>query len=488
MLNARRVKDPRPVDVDSSSNSSTSSSSSSSSEKVEATTASVKKIPSQEKFPLNLTYDYEGRNEATMSFDEKPTGGKKFSEVFLEKHEENTASVNAGDYKLYVGGQQINETFLDLISDALHDSGDKIKYEYQSMHRQILNASIKKTWTGQRVPDLVWASEEIKNAKETFSKIGLIESLGMAGCPDKRDMAGFSGSIGSIFLDVFEKSCCPKQNDQNVAMLYVVGPRGKGSRRNDDKIPSEDKLQFLKGVKEVAELSLNVISVYNYRAKTSEQLPEIKEVRWCLVSGGSYRHPNATKVEVAKATIYGMMDAERCEGVNVKMMYDENAFKKAYDEIVQELQINEAEQQDATKEEDIVMIATVANECKTRPPDDKSGIEMFPKKESVSQTNWKPQQLHFDTTEDQNSHQTRDGTPKQGGPKLIGGIQKRKHRGVKSPKTLCEECGSGYSRSNHLLNEGQQVCYICKPESSNTNQRDTLRPSSANDESKNEDN
>ena len=90
-----------------------------------------------------------------------------------------------------------------------------------------------------------------------------------------------------MFLDVFEKSCCPKQNDQNVAMLYVVGPRGKGSRRNDDKIPSEDKLQFLKGVKEVAELSINVISVYNYRANTGEQLPEIKEVKskWKSLKG-----------------------------------------------------------------------------------------------------------------------------------------------------------------------------------------------------------
>ena len=70
--------------------------------------------------------------------------------------------------------------------------------------------------------------------------------MGMAGCPDKRDAPGFSGSSGSIILDVFDKRCRPLDK-RNVAMLYVVGPRGQGSKRKDERIPSEEKLPFLRG-------------------------------------------------------------------------------------------------------------------------------------------------------------------------------------------------------------------------------------------------
>ena len=74
-----------------------------------------------------------------------------------------------------------------------------------------------------------------------------------------------------------------------------------------------------------------------------------------------------------------MMNAERCKGVNVKMMYDENAFRKAYDEIVEKLQPSGIEEVDQDGDEDKEEIAAIANECVERPPGDKSGIPMFPR-------------------------------------------------------------------------------------------------------------
>merc|ERR1711974_71134 len=59
------------------------------------------------------------------------------------------------------------------------------------------------------------------------------------------------------------------------------------------------------------------------------QLPIIEEIRWCLVSGGVYRHGDASKVDVAKATLHGMMSAA-CGDLRVPFAYDDNCFLQAY--------------------------------------------------------------------------------------------------------------------------------------------------------------
>ena len=62
------------------------------------------------------------------------------------------------------------------------------------------------------------------------------------------------------------------------------------------------------------------------------ELPVVKEARWCLVSGGVYKHQDATMLDVATATIRGMMLA-KCDGMNVTMMYGDDVFRLAYDNI-----------------------------------------------------------------------------------------------------------------------------------------------------------
>ena len=64
-------------------------------------------------YPLAATGELEDFG-ASISFDEKPGSGGWFSKLYLNKPTQATASVNAGDYRLYVGGHQINLAFLEL--------------------------------------------------------------------------------------------------------------------------------------------------------------------------------------------------------------------------------------------------------------------------------------------------------------------------------------------------------------------------------------
>ena len=51
------------------------------------------------------------------------------------------------------------------------------------------------------------------------------------------------------------------------------------------------------------------------------------------MSGGSYRHDDVTKVEVAKATLGGMIQAELFDtSITVTFLYDDDAFARAYQE------------------------------------------------------------------------------------------------------------------------------------------------------------
>ena len=59
----------------------------------------------------------------------------------------------------------------------------------------------------------------------------------------------------------------------------------------------------------------------------------IKNIRWCLVSGGSYRHEKISKVEVARAAMEGMKRARLGnQELTVTFLNDDNSFARAYQE------------------------------------------------------------------------------------------------------------------------------------------------------------
>ena len=66
---------------------------------------------------------------------------QRFSKVYLSNPKEATASLNAGDHKLYVGGASINLAFAKAISGR-----DSVKYinRYDKLHNALMSLSLSK--------------------------------------------------------------------------------------------------------------------------------------------------------------------------------------------------------------------------------------------------------------------------------------------------------------------------------------------------------
>ena len=134
--------------------------------------------------------------------------------------------------------------------------------------------------------------------KTDLRRLSLSECYGQAGPPASlsRDPTAHSGAT---FLSIFDAKY-PLNNDLNKAMLYAVGPKGEGCtgpKRQDESYLTEAPFtSMLKGV------TNNLVRLINYHNETqlTNQKPLLTNVRWCLLSGGSYRHKKISKVEVAK--------------------------------------------------------------------------------------------------------------------------------------------------------------------------------------------
>jgi len=225
-----------------------------------------------------------------------------FTPVFDPKPTRNTASVNAGDYQLYVGGGGINKAFMNALNlDA--ENG------YQAIHEAMLKQAVAQP------------------GRLVRSKMG--QELGLENCYARVPNA-VSGPVGAAFIDVFTPEHRPLSK-RNVAMLYVVGPKGEGVDRDI----------FLQAVRDTAANAISTVCEYNRLALASTPpLPDIVVVRWCLVSGGIYKHPSTSKLDVATATIEGMLSSADTVGPTtqgvplVKFTYDEHAFEDAVDQVL----------------------------------------------------------------------------------------------------------------------------------------------------------
>ena len=159
-------------------------------------------------------------------FEGKPENGGSYSKLHTEDAQNNTASVNPGDYRLYVGGNSINLAFHRLFcGTGLCKEPQKMRDNFEQLHKDLLRQSLG-DWNAHGLPETVAASGVLPNAKERLAEVGLVESICTAGYPYQNDVKGFSGSTGSVFIDVFQEEKRPLSK-KNVAMIYVVGPRGE---------------------------------------------------------------------------------------------------------------------------------------------------------------------------------------------------------------------------------------------------------------------
>jgi len=257
-----------------------------------------------------------------FKFQPKPEKGS-YPELYPENSSKPMVAVNAGDNNLYVGGGSINKAFCRLLVtltgvvpiSANHHYGFVGYYPgFTELHKYIVDTSIltgEFVWWEKRRPNPKWANITVKFPSEC-----IYHALGKRGEPN-------DPNTGFICLSIFNYDTLPHNNINNVGMLYVVGPRGKGSR-GPNHGQAYDKDDFLRIVQDLGKNALLLINEYN------KEIPEsshIKQLQWCLVSGGVYRHPDVSKIDVARATITGMLQVDT--DIEVIFTWDEDVFRLA---------------------------------------------------------------------------------------------------------------------------------------------------------------
>jgi len=232
-----------------------------------------------------------------------------FTPIYTADASQNIASVNAGSYKLYVGGGGINRGFQAALKLA-DENG------FEALHQQMFekaNAS----------PGKLVGSGAGKPAPG--------EDLGLAGC-FARVARPLADTVGVALIDLFAPAARPLSSS-NVAMLYVVGPNGK---TQDGRPGITDRNAFLDAVGDMAANAITAVYEYNQMAAAATPpLPKIEVVQWCLVSGAIFKHPDTSKFDVALATVKGMLGCAQTFTAGaqhvplIRFAYDENAFEDA---------------------------------------------------------------------------------------------------------------------------------------------------------------
>ena len=142
-------------------------------------------------------------------------------------------------------------------------------------------------------------------ARHLLKLLGLKDCIGQAGPYSAKNTCG---TVGSAFLSIMQNVYRPF-HPNNIAMLYVVGPKGKGHRgpRNRVNEPQfDDPGEFLAMVKTTARTAMNVVAHHNNNIAETDPEDIIRDISWNTFSGGTYRHENVTKLEVAQEIIRGI--------------------------------------------------------------------------------------------------------------------------------------------------------------------------------------
>lgn len=179
------------------------------------------------------------------------------------------------------------------------------------------------------------SSADVLEAKQRLEHLKLAAAFGRAGPPREDDQVeDLKGSTESVFIDVFSEEGRPF-DPKNVAMLYVVGPKGEGCtgpKSEGSGALLETVEEFLDTVKRMAATSVRSIAEYNQLVAEGSGgaagLPAIEEIRWCLVSGGVYCHSGSSKVDVAEATLQGMLSVKGVP-LTITFTYDQDSFRLA---------------------------------------------------------------------------------------------------------------------------------------------------------------
>mmetsp|Transcript_72712 Transcript_72712/g.151804 ORF Transcript_72712/g.151804 Transcript_72712/m.151804 type:complete len:351 (+) Transcript_72712:167-1219(+) len=322
---------------------------------------------------------------------DRPEG--HFSPVYMPDPPGNFASLNAGDYALYVGGGAINAAF----AQALRWANQTPDTRYSALHKTLLTAA----WANPG--ELAWlhpGSVEPSCMDDIMAMVGIVP-------PDKEFET--LNPVGLVSITIFPEGKRPCKSDRNVAMVYAVGPDARHTWRRQAQQEGMSLESFLSILEKVGANIASAVRQYNatideaeakakewkidepneqiipqirkvnprdrYGAPMSydecmtkyegeytqeqthnfwhrhcrlhvdtgdrtfcrpphglvESLPRIEVLRVALLSGGRYMHHAAKKEDVAAALTTGLV--ARGSGPTMPVLdfaFDENAFGKAW--------------------------------------------------------------------------------------------------------------------------------------------------------------
>nr|PVC51008.1 hypothetical protein MACL_00001866 [Theileria orientalis] len=218
---------------------------------------------------------------------------------------EFVVSVDAGNPELSVGGAGVNGAFGSLFQEMGYDLNS-----FRTLFTDLLKHTRK---LNNEDPTQFMATAEEPNNHVLFSL-----------CRIPNDSSYFKHeNEGVVFVTIF-KNKFPHSNSHNLGFVYVVGPNGANYKTVDD---------FLDAVHKLGDNMVTALCDYNGTAKreTAKKLPRVTTCRLCLVSGGIYKHPEVTKLDVAKSLLNGVAEGYRHGPTpRFNFAYDEDVFRVAW--------------------------------------------------------------------------------------------------------------------------------------------------------------
>jgi len=139
---------------------------------------------------------------------------------------------------------------------------------------------------------------------------------------------------GDVFIEIFSDNLFPRNNKQNKAMIYCVGPNASSGNCT--------LLLFYESIKKIGINIASAINLYNKKKNDTKKNGTIIDyVRICLISGQAYKHPSSNILEIAENLVQGILTIDN-SGVEYNFAYVQNStdkddaesiFEKAYKKI-----------------------------------------------------------------------------------------------------------------------------------------------------------
>jgi hypothetical protein len=186
----------------------------------------------------------------------------------VENPHARTVPLIAGDAELYIGGSGINGAFAAEFASRIKLPSQELKHISSFLHCDMLGRA--------RVNDCWVEGEELQR------KLKIVRSYVCCAGMKEEPLCGVA-IIHFMDCDVFGPS--------TPAVIYAVGPKGDGSRRGGANIACEKEFLHMLRV-----TIRNVLCV----AGLAQKEANIESLRWCLLSGGTYRHSAVSAARIAK--------------------------------------------------------------------------------------------------------------------------------------------------------------------------------------------